>query len=157
MTQTDYIAANRAERERLRALVERLSDEQLTQPVNPYWTVAAALGHAAFWDARVLYWLDQWESGRSQPSPAAVEPEDVHWVNDAARELIHAIAPRACAELALRIAEETDRRVEQLSPALVEALAAAGNPVSLDRAAHRREHLDEIEARQRTANGQTDA
>ncbi len=157
MTQTDYIAANRVERERMHALVERLSDEQLAQPLNSSWTVAAALGHAAFWDARVLHWLDQWESGRVQPSSAASEPDDVDWVNDATRELIHAIAPRACAELALRIAEETDRRVEQLSPAFVAVIAAAGNPISLNRAAHRREHLDEIEAKQRTGHEQTNA
>jgi hypothetical protein len=38
-----------------------------------------------------------------------------------------------------------DRRVEALSDQHIAANAAAGNPISLVRAEHRREHLDEIE------------
>src|SRR5687768_4179715 len=49
-----YIPANTRERERLRALVEKLHDDDLTAPVNEYWTVAGVLGHIAYWDIRVL-------------------------------------------------------------------------------------------------------
>ena len=139
--------ANRVELERMRALISRLSDEQLAQPLNPEWTIAATLGHIAFWDARILYLFDKWESGRAQPSQADLErAEDVDWVNNATRPLIHAIAPRRCAELALQVADEIDRRVASLSPALKAANAAAGGPANLSRWEHRREHLDEIEA-----------
>jgi len=146
MTTSDYISSNRRELERMRALVTRLDDKQLQRQVNADWTVAALLGHLAFWDARNLSLIDKWESGRAQPSHADWEPEDVHWINDAARELIHAVPPRRCAELALSIASETDRRVEQLSPALLQANTAAGSPLNPSRADHRREHLDDIEA-----------
>src|SRR5258705_7820528 len=49
-----YVDANTGQRERLRALVERLSDDELTTPVNKYWTVSGVLGHVAYWDIRVL-------------------------------------------------------------------------------------------------------
>ena len=147
MTAADYIDANRRELERMRTLVHRLDDEQLQRQINPDWTVAAVLGHVAFWDARNLSLIEKWESGRAQPSQSDWEQsESVDWINDATRELIHAIAPRRCAELALHIAEQTDQRVANLSPALLQANAAAGSPVNPLRAEHRREHLDDIEA-----------
>jgi sulfite reductase beta subunit-like hemoprotein len=139
-----YVEANDRERERLRALVERLTDEQLRRSVNEHWTVAAVLGHVAFWDARVLFLAGKLE--RSEPfTPYDVEPHDVSWINDSARPLIHAIAPREAARLALRLAEETDRRVAGLAPERLWPTDPQSliNPL---RAAHRAEHLDEIEA-----------
>lgn len=52
MSDRSYVEQNTRERDRLRALVERLSDDELCRPVNEHWTVAGALGHIAFWDAR---------------------------------------------------------------------------------------------------------
>jgi hypothetical protein len=43
------------------ALVERLTNDELSLPVNEYWTVAAIFGHIAFWDARVLSLADKLE------------------------------------------------------------------------------------------------
>ena len=110
-----FVEQNAREQERLRALVGRLSDDQLRSSVNEYWTVAGVLGHIAFWDARVLALADKLERGVPF-SPSDSEPEDVDWINDASRPLIHAIAPRVVAQLALRLAEETDRRVASLQP-----------------------------------------
>ena len=45
-------AENDAERERLRSLVTRSSDEALSRPMPAGWTVAAVLAHIGFWDAR---------------------------------------------------------------------------------------------------------
>jgi len=78
-------------------------------------------------------------------SPSDAEPEDVDWINNATRPLIHAVPPRATAELALRLAEETDRRVASL-PSERMWPNDASSPVNPLRAAHRGEHLDEIEA-----------
>ena len=58
-----YVEENTRERERLRTLVERLSDVELRRPVNDYWTVAAVLGHIAFWDARALVLAEKLERG----------------------------------------------------------------------------------------------
>jgi len=108
-----YIAENNAERERLKALVERLSDEELSRPMPAGWTVAGVLAHMAFWDARALYLMNKWESGVA-PSVADHEPEDVNWINDSAKPLCLALLPRKAAQLALQLAEETDHRVEAL-------------------------------------------
>jgi sulfite reductase beta subunit-like hemoprotein len=141
---TSYIEQNDRERARLRALVERLSDDDLRRQVNEHWTVAAVLGHVAFWDARALWLADKLERG--VPFTASdVEPEDVSWVNDSVRPLIHAIAPREAARLALRIAEQVDRRVASLPAAKLWPTDPQSllNPLRAD---HRGEHLDEIEA-----------
>ena len=139
-----YITVNDAERARLKALVERLSDEQLSRPMPAGWTVAGVLAHMAFWDARVLYYLDRWAAGAA-PSKDDWEPEDVDWINDSAKPLCLALPPRTAAQLALQTAEETDRRVAELPDAIIEQLVAVGEPVRLARADHRKEHLDEIE------------
>ena len=138
-----YIEQNTRERERLHALVSHLGDEELRSAVNDHWTVAGVLGHIAFWDARVLALADKLERGVPF-SPSDAEPEDVDWINDATRPLIHAIAPRAVAQLALRLAEETDRRVASLP---LDRLwpRDPNSPLNPLRATHRAMHLDEIE------------
>jgi hypothetical protein len=139
-----YIEDNDRERERLRALVERLGETELRSPVNDYWTVAGVLGHIAFWDARVLALADKLERGVPF-SESDQDPEDVDWINDASRPLIHAIAPAEAATLTLRIAEETDARVAGLPPDGMWP-RDPDSPINARRASHRGEHLDEIEA-----------
>jgi uncharacterized damage-inducible protein DinB len=138
-----YVDANTRERERLRALVERLDDEALAAPVNEYWTVAGVLGHIAYWDIRALVLSEKIDRGEPW-APGDAEPEG-DWLNDTTRPLIHAIAPRAAAQLAVRIAEQTDARVAKLP---LERLWPGDptSPISPVRAEHRGEHLDEIEA-----------
>ena len=139
-----YIAENDRERQRLRALVERLGEDELRLPVNPHWTVAGVFGHIAFWDARMLALADKLERG--EPFlPSDTEPEDVDWINDASRPLIHAIPPTDAARLTLQIAEETDARVATMP---VERFWPADphSPLYPRRALHRGEHLDEVEA-----------
>jgi hypothetical protein len=142
-----YIDANTRERERMRALVEGLDDAALTAPVNEYWTVAGVLGHIAYWDIRVLVLAEKIERGEPW-APGDAEPEG-DWLNDTTRPLIHAIAPREAAQLALRIAEQTDALVvelplERMSP------RDPDSPIYAARGEHRGEHLDEIEAALRT-------
>ncbi len=139
-----YIDRNTRERERLRALVERLTEDELRAPVNEYWTVAGVFGHIAFWDARMLALADKLERGVAF-SPSDAEPEDVDWINDASRPLIHAIQPLEAARLALSIAEETDARVATIP---VERLwpRDPDSPLYAVRASHRGEHLDDVEA-----------
>jgi hypothetical protein len=139
-----YVERNTRELERMRALVARLSDDDLEQAVNEHWTVAAVLGHMAFWDGRQNALAGKLERGVPFTS-SDDEPEDVDWINDAARPLIHAIAPREAGDLALRIAEETDARVAALPPERMWPQDPK-SPFNPDRASHRGEHLDEIEA-----------
>ncbi len=128
----------------MRALVSRLSDRQLGEMVNEYWSVAGVLGHIAFWDGRALYLAGKLERGEAFTA-SENEPEDVDWINDSSRPLIHAIAPRALAELAVSIAEETDDLMAALPDQLLAGLDET-SPLNPVRAHHRGEHLDEIEA-----------
>lgn len=139
-----FVAANGRELARMRALVSRLSDRQLGAMVNEYWTVAGVLGHIAFWDGRALYLAGKLQR-RGPFTASESEPEDVDWINDSSRPLIHAIAPRALAGLAMRIAEETDELVASLPNELLAGLDET-SPLNPVRADHRGEHLDEIEA-----------
>ena len=143
MIDRSYVERNARELERLRALVRRLSDAELGRQLNPEWTVAATLLHVAYWDERAL-WLAN-KISRGEPfTPAEVEPEPPDWLNDTVRPFLHAIAPRAAADLAVRTAEECDRRVAALPPDKV----FPNDKTSLlnaFRSEHRREHLDEIE------------
>ncbi len=139
----DYVEENDRERARLASLVARLDANDLARPVNEEWTVAGVLAHVAFWDGRNLVLAHKLERGEAF-SPSDEEPEDVTWINDAARPLLHAIAPREAARLALQIAEETDAMLASLPAERMYPL----DPTSLVnpfRAPHRAEHLDEIE------------
>jgi len=137
-----YIHVNDRERGRLRELIDMLDDDALAAPANEYWTVAGVLGHIAYWDIRVLVLAEKIDRGEPW-APGDAEP-DGDWLNDSTRPLIHAIAPRAAAELALRIAEETDARVAEL-PLDRMAPLDPESPIYPARGEHRGEHLDELE------------
>src|SRR5262249_14912453 len=112
--------------------------------VNEYWSAAGVLGHIAFWDGRALYLAAKLQRG--EPFSASdSEPDDVDWINDSSRPLIHAISPRALAELTVSIAEETDELIASLPDELLARLDET-SPLNPVRATHRGEHLDEIEA-----------
>ena len=143
-----YIEQNTRERERLRALVEGMSEADLRTAVNDHWTVAAVFGHIAFWDARVLSLADKLERGDAFTSSDA-EPEDVDWINDSSRPFLHAVPPLEMARLALDIAEQTDTRVATLPTDRLWP-ADPQSPLYAVRASHRGLHLDEVEAALRT-------
>jgi hypothetical protein len=96
-----FVVENRRQLDRMRSIVEGLGDEELVRPVNDSWTVAAVLGHIAFWDGRALALLEKLSRGVPF-TPSDDEPEDVDWINDASRPLIHAIPPLELARLAVR-------------------------------------------------------
>ncbi len=137
----DFIAANRHERERLRTLVARLTEEELMRPMGDHWTVAVALAHLAFWDERALFLLRKWQ--RQGPAPS---PIDIDVTNDCLLPTWRAIPPRAAANLAVAAAEAVDRELEAASPELISAIAKLGEDYRLYRSIHRRHHLDQIEA-----------
>lgn len=137
-----YVHANEAARERLRRLVERLTDAELARALPAGWTVAGALAHLAFWDQRTLWLVERWDQGER---PRRLDEADVDWINEAAKPLCLALPPRLAARLAVETAERLDRRLAALSDARVAENQAAGGPLRLDRAQHRRTHLDEIE------------
>ena len=144
-TDRSYVADNQGQLARLRALVDRLSEAELARAMPAGWTVGAVLAHLAFWDYRIVALLDAWGSdGRGTPPPAYDEAA-VDWINDAGKPLCLGLPPRTAARLAVEAAVTADARVAALSDGALAANAAAGSPISVRRAEHRRAHLDEIE------------
>ena len=142
-----YVARNDGQRGRLRALVDRLSDADLSRPLAGGWTVAGVLAHMAFWDQRALVLLDVWKAKGAATGavPRDFDDDMVDWINDAAKPLCLALAPREAARLAVASADEADRAVAALPDDMVAAVTERRTGVYVLRAEHRQEHLDEIE------------
>ena len=137
------MAANAAERVRLQALVTRLTESELSQPLSGGWTPAVALAHLAFWDRRATFELDRWARGLALPVD---EPD---WFDDMLNETLFdewaALAPASAATLALEAAEAVDASIATLDPSIVRSIVADGDDWLVRRFRHRREHLDQIE------------
>jgi len=135
-----YIELNRASRERIHALAERLSDEELQTKVGEHWTVGVVFAHLAFWERRVMYVLDITEKNGK-----LFIPEIDIFVNDLSLPLWAVVPPREAARIALEECEILDKRLEAYSPALLEEIYNY-NKRWVVRALHRNEHLDEADA-----------
>src|SRR5919204_1344095 len=116
------------QRRRLEALVERLSDQQLGQPMPDGWTVAGILAHLAFWDTRAALLIERWRRGGIGPSEI-----DVDVVNDALKPQWLALAPRVAAEGAVHAARAADAALDACDEPLLEAIVAA-NAINVSRA-----------------------
>ena len=136
-------AENDRERRRLETLVDKLDDAALSRAMPAGWNVAGVLAHLAFWDQRIVLFVDLLKRGVKIHD---TEGDQVDWINDAVKPLQLALPPRRAAEVAVAAAREADRAVETLSDELLAKNVAAGTPIYLLRADHRREHLGEIEA-----------
>jgi hypothetical protein len=139
VTTTDNSASSNAEStERLRSLVARLSPSNLAHDLGGDWTVAFALAHLAFWDARQIAALRRFSSGEDFPS------ED-YATNDTLELISSALNPATIGEAAVNAARQLDATVEALTNEQREALRADGKSYAIDRAPHRDEHLQQIE------------
>jgi hypothetical protein len=143
-----YVAENDEQLTRMRNLVDSLSDEELAEPMEAGWTVAAVLGHLAFWDHRIVTLVDRWgPDGQGTPpdAPGSYDPEAVDWINDSGKPLFLALSPRVAARVAVDAASNADQRVADLSDDLLATNERTGRFINPLRADHRREHLDDIE------------
>ena len=140
-----FIIDNNRERERLRRLVDEITDEELNLVIyEEGWTIAVVLAHLAFYDELRLVIVRKWrERGVTLLS---VTSDYVDVFNDASLPLFLSIPPRKAANLSIHAAEVLDGELEQLSPDLISAIEALGERHALNRSIHRKMHLDEIEA-----------
>ena len=135
-----YIEQNRASTERIRALIARLSDEEMQTKVGEHWTVSIALAHLAWWDRRVMYVLDMTEKDNN-----LFIPEIDIFVNDLSLPLWAVIPPRDAARICIETSETLDKQLEEYSQELLEEIYNY-NKRWVIRALHRNEHLDEVDA-----------
>jgi hypothetical protein len=137
-----YMAENDAERARLKAVVARLTDADMARAMSEQWTVGVGLMHLAFWDGLSLSKFEEWErTGTVQIPPMR---EMVDGINNAMLPWWRTIAPAQIRHAVVAAAEAVDRKAETLPAAIVEAIQAV-RPRALQRAIHRRQHLDQIE------------
>ena len=135
-----FVERNRAATNRIRTVVDGLSDQALQHPVGEHWTVAITLAHLAFWDRRVRLGLDVVEREGKLNIPVI----DLS-VNDLSLPLWAAIPGRAAASIAVESAAALDERLANFPPALLDELYRH-NQRWVERALHRDAHLDEVEA-----------
>ncbi len=139
-----YIAENKKQSERLRKLVQGMTDEELKLVIyKEGWTIAVVLAHLAFWDRRRLVLMEKWEKQGVSPSPMDDNLVDI--INDSLLPFFLELPPRKAADLAVSIAAKTDRQIEKLAPVAVEAIKALGDRHALNRSLHSKMHLNEID------------
>ena len=134
-----FIELNRASRERMRTLAERLTDKEMLTKVGEHWTVAIVYAHIAWWDRRVMYVLDMTEKDGK-----LFIPEIDIFVNDLSLPLWAAVPPREAVRIAIENAEALDKRLEEYPPVLLEEIYTY-NKRWVIRALHRGEHIAEAE------------
>ena len=135
-----FVERNQGSTNRIRQLAAALSDEEMLSPVGEHWNPSIVFAHIAFWDRRILYMLDATERNGN-----LVVPEIDTFVNDLSLPLWAAIPPRDAARIAIETADSLDKRLESFPPDLLEKVYAH-NERWVQRALHRGEHLDEVDA-----------
>jgi hypothetical protein len=138
----DYRQQNNASLARLRDLVARLDDDAMRRPIDKSWTVGAILAHLAFWDQSCVWRWEEFERTGAFPS---LSREVVELINTASLPTWRALPGNEVKELVLQAAAAADARTENLSPEALAYVTETGRTFILERAAHRNEHLDEIE------------
>ncbi len=132
---------NNASRERMRALFARLDESQYALPLGNDWTIGTALLHVAVFDRRAIEILERWERDGVSPSP-----NDADIINAALLPFLRALPTSAIPNLALEFADALDAKLAALPDAVLDQFeTTAAHPFNLSRAAHRNEHLEQIE------------
>lgn len=135
------ISENNASRERLSALLARLTDAQYDIQLDTDWTIGTALAHIALFDRRAIEILDLWERQGVAPSP-----NDPDIINAALFPFLRELSPAAIRKFSLEYAETLDAKLAVLPDAVIDQFVTVGDhPFNLSRAKHRNEHFDQIE------------
>ena len=132
---------NDAATQRLRALVEGLSDADLERSLGGGWVVATALAHLAFWDGRQRAALERFAATGEQ---LGEESDDA--VNVGLSLILPAVEHASAGRLALAAAEAVDAAAATLDSHQVANLEAGPSGYLVHRHDHRDEHIDQIEA-----------
>ena len=139
-TTADHVTQNREQLERLRGLVARLSDGDLRRELPDGWTIGDVLAHLAFYDRRAAVLLE-----RFAIEGVFASPYDYETINAALPHLTRRMPPREIVVEVVEAAEAADRAAAATPATLIEEIRRL-NQVKLERADHRRSHLDDIEA-----------
>jgi hypothetical protein len=137
----DHNGRNRAARERLESVIERLGGRDVV--LDDDWTAAALLAHIAFWDRLATARLERHLREGEPPVFATDAVTDL--TNDAALRQWKDTPPLVAGRQAREAAAQIDRLIEGLPADKLDGLKALGRSFLIDRSQHRKEHLDQIE------------
>ena len=137
----DHNARNRAARERLDAVIARVGERDVS--LDDGWTAAALLAHLAFWDRLATTRLEKYL--RDGGPPVFATDAVTELTNGAGMRQWKDTPARIAAAQAREAAAAVDRLIETLPADTLAALVAFDRPFLIDRSAHRKEHLDQIE------------
>jgi hypothetical protein len=142
MIEPAYIVENRKTLARLKKVAGALTEKELERVIyKEGWTISVMLAHLAFCDERRRCMFAYWRQKGVCPTPYM---DDV--VNDALIPVMLKIPPKDTVSLAVGCAEAVDQEIEELSDKIRREIEALNEPRTLNRAEHRTQHLDEIEA-----------
>jgi hypothetical protein len=117
------IEENAQQRQRLTALVDRSSDDDLRRGTDAGWTVSTHLAYMAFWDRWAETLIRRWRSGELPP------PTVPAWYDDAMNATLldqwRALPPRVAATLAVEAAEAVDLEIARAETPVLMAMTAA--------------------------------
>jgi hypothetical protein len=137
------LAENEQQRQRLEALVDRLSDDDLTRDTEAGWTVAMHLAYLAFWDRWAEHLIRRWRGGEMPP------PTVPAWYDDAMNATLvdqwRALPPRAAATLAVAAANAVDQEIARTETPVLMAMIAAHEGHLIHRHQFRATCLDRLE------------
>ena len=137
----DVNARNRTSRERLVAVVAQLGDRDIK--IDGGWTAAGLLGHLAFWDGMALARLDR---HLREGAPLELQTGTIaDHINDAAMPQWLDTPTAVAGRRAIAAATKIEATVAGLPPEVLDRVKALGKAFMIDRSAHRKEHLDQIE------------
>ena len=135
------MADNDAGLARLKSVVGGLRPADLSVAMPAGWTVAAVLGHLAFWDLRAAEIVR-----RRRPRAWAPGPWRPHLANEAMRPLLLALPPEEAARLAVSVRGKGRRpRWPPRRTSCWPALGALGEDFWPRRCRHWHKHLDDVE------------
>jgi hypothetical protein len=138
-TQAQLVAENEASLEELRAFAHTLTESDWQHPMPAGWTPASVYVHIAFWDLRAAALLAKWQQEGITPSD-----QDTDIINEATREPFLAIPPTIALRVTLEAAKAVNRAIAALSPAMITEIQEKGTTVHLNRAEHKRMHIEDI-------------
>jgi hypothetical protein len=137
-------ARNVESAERLRAIGERLSDDELLRVIDGPWTAAALFVHMAFWDRFAeARWRGAQAAGKTSPEP--VDDAPLEWINTAAIPEWQAFPPREAVAQCLAAAESINRFLDAVDPVVINEVLGSERTRLVDRSLHRGDHLATIE------------
>jgi uncharacterized damage-inducible protein DinB len=131
--------ANRESTERMRKIIDQISEEEFSTSIGSEWTISMTLAHLALWDQRVIFVIE-----------SAIKNDKLHapfydgQLNDILTPLLKAIPAAETARMAIATAERLDKELEKCPKQFLEEMKKVNRRL-VERSIHRNSHLEEIE------------